>query len=64
MSELISEPEGYKKPVLSVGDEFISWSETYWKLSELFENGCKRPDEKGGEVCPYSVVRPIFIKKI
>ena len=64
MSDFISEPQAYKKPIMSIGDEFIAWAEQYWHIDELFENKCKTPSEKGGEVCPYSAVKPIFIKKI
>lgn len=64
MSDFISEPQAYQKPITSIGDEFVTWAETYWHIDELFEKKCKNPAEKGGEVCPYSAVKPIFIKKI
>jgi len=64
MKDLISEPQAYKKPIMSIGDEFVAWAETYWHLDELFNGSVKNPAEKGGEVCPYSAVKPIFIKKI
>jgi hypothetical protein len=64
MSELMSEPQGYKKPIMSIGEEFVSWAEQYWLIDKLFEGTVKNPSEKGGEVCPYSVVKPIFIEKI
>ena len=64
MSELMSKPMAYKKPVMSVGEEFVAWAETYWRLEQLFDNSCKNPAEKGGETCPYSAIKPIFIKKI
>ena len=62
--ELSSDIGGYKKPVISVGEEFVAWAETYWKLDVLFDATVKNPAEKGGEFCPYSVVKPIFIKHI
>jgi hypothetical protein len=64
MSELSCEPQGYKKPVMSIGDEFVVWAEQYWRIDELFDNTVKDPAEKGDEKCPYSAVKPIFIKKI
>lgn len=64
MSELMSEPMAYKKPVMSVGDEFVAWAETYWRLEELYSKSCKNPAEKGGETCPYSTVRQAFANHI
>ena len=63
MSEL-SQSQGYKKPIMSIGDEFIAWAEQYWRLDKLFDGTVKNPGEKKGELCPYSAVKPIFIKKI
>lgn len=63
-NDTISEPQGYKKPVMSVGEEFIAWAETYWKIDNLYDNACSNPSEKNIELCPYSVVKPIFIEKI
>lgn len=51
-----------EKPVLSTGEEFISWAETYWRLGEIFENGTKSTN--GSEGCSYAIAKPIFIKKI
>lgn len=64
MSELESALQAYKKPVMSVGEEFIAWAETYWKIDTLLDNAVKNPAEKGGECCSYDVIRPYFIEKI
>jgi len=64
MSELVSEPTAYKKPVMSVGEEFIAWAEQYWNLEQQYSETTKNPAEKGGENCPYKVVRQAFVNKI
>ena len=64
MSEILSEPQGYKKPIMSIGDEFVAWAEQYWRIEELFNNTVKDPGIKGGENCPYSAVKSAFIEKV
>lgn len=59
------QPMAYKKPVMSVGEEFIAWAEQYWRIDELLDLSTKDPSIKGAqENCPYSAMRPIFIEKI
>lgn len=64
MSELISEPNAYQKPVMSVGEEFVAWAEQYWNLEKQFSETTKNPAEKGGENCPYKIVRQSFVNHI
>jgi len=59
---MVSQPEAYKKPVLSVGDEFMAWAETYWEIDKKYE-GAKDP-QNNFESCPYSLVREIFVRHI
>lgn len=61
---LISGAEAYKKPIMSVGEEFMAWAESGWGLDEHLDGKVKNPSEKGGEYAPYSVIKPIFIDKI
>lgn len=49
---------------LTVGEEFIAWAETYWRLKEHYEGTTKDPAEKGGESCPYDYVKKTFTQKI
>jgi len=49
---------------LTVGEEFTAWAEQYWRLKERYEETTKDPGEKGGEACPYSYVKAVFIEKI
>ena len=64
MAGIVSEPQGYKKPIMSIGEEFIAWAEQYWRIEELFNNTVKDPGVKGGENCPYSAVKSAFTIKI
>lgn len=57
----IIQPEGYKKPVMSVGDEFVAWAETYWRLEDKY---IEVKDTPTGEAAKYQAIREIFIKKI
>lgn len=61
----LSDATAYKKPVTSVGDEFIAWAQQYWRLEDAFNAiNIKDPSEKNGEYCPYNVVKEAFIGKI
>jgi hypothetical protein len=53
---------GYKKPIMSVGDEFMAWAETYWRIAEKYD-GHPNPQDKS-ESCQYDMVKKIFIDKI
>lgn len=45
---------------LTIGEEFIKWSEQNWQLKENYD----KPEEEGSESCPYDYVKNIFIQKI
>jgi hypothetical protein len=45
---------------LTIGEEFINWSEQNWQLKEQYD----KPEEEGSESCPYDYVKNIFIQKI
>jgi hypothetical protein len=64
MTKGISEPMAYKKPVMSVGEEFVAWAEQYWDLENKLSGTNPNPDGKAIENSPYKAVRNIFIKKI
>ena len=51
---------GYKKPVMSVGEEFMAWAETYWGLGKIFDGTVEGNSEKEG----YVSVKDAFIKQI
>lgn len=61
---MLQASEDSKPRILSVGEEFVAWAETYWHLEQKFDDTNKNPAERGGENCPYKVVKNIFIKQI
>jgi hypothetical protein len=52
-----------KPTVENVGEEFIKWSEQYWRLNVLISKGIES-ESANGESCSYSYIRGVFIKKI
>lgn len=52
----------YKKPVMSVGTEFMAWAETYWSIKEKY-NQTSDPQDKS-ETLSYEFVKQAFIKQI
>lgn len=64
MSTELSQPQGYKKPVMSTGEEFIAWAEQYWLLKEKYGQHINSQYPVGEEQCPYDVVRKAFIDQI
>ena len=48
---------------LTVGEEFVNWSEKFWCLKEKYDSSLN--DDFGNEEsCPYNYMRDIFINKI
>lgn len=52
---------GEPKITTTIGQDFVSWAEQYWRLKEKYEH--KQEDSKV-ESCPYYSVRECFISKI
>lgn len=60
----LSEPQGYKKPIMSAGEEFVSWAEQYWRLKEKYSQHVNNQYSVWEEQCPYDVVKLAFINQI
>lgn len=57
----LSQPMGYKKPIMSVGEEFLAWAETYWLIDKKYEVS-KEPQTS--ESCSYDIVKKAFVDQI
>lgn len=59
----ISGEESQNLPkVENVGEEFITWAEKYWGFETAMTKGLS--NDEGGESCPYTYLRQVFVKKI